>query len=219
MLLDPDQSADWRPVYRLLTSLVVPRPIAWVSTRGADGRNNLAPFSFFNVVCARPPVIVFCPMLGGRSAQPKDTLNNLREHPEFAVHLVPFSLAEQMNLTSGEYAEDVDEFEVAGLTPRPARRLAVDCVAEAPAVMECRLRQIIEVGEGSGSGALVLGEVVLFEVDDRLWRDGEIQRDLWQPIGRLDGSDYCRLTETFSIERPDPMALGLRPRGFESRGR
>src|SRR5690606_24720218 len=98
LLLDPQQSQDWRSVYRLLTSLVLPRPIAWVSTRSADGALNLAPFSFFNVVCANPPTVVFCPMLGGRSGKPKDTLTNLRAVPEFVIQIVSRELAAQMNL-------------------------------------------------------------------------------------------------------------------------
>ena len=208
MLLDPKSSPDWRPVYRLLTSLVLPRPIAWVSTRAADGALNLAPFSFFNMVCANPPTVMFCPMLGGPTAQPKDTLNNLRECPEFVIQVVGRDLVEQMNLCSGEYAPGVDEFEVAGLTAAPSRLVSVPRVAEAKAFLECRLSQIIPVGEGSGSGSIVLGEVLLIDVDDSLFSGDLVDADLLDPVGRLGGADYCTVTERFAVQRPDPQSVG-----------
>lgn len=212
MLLEPQHTPDWREVYRLLTSLVMPRPIAWVSTRSADGVWNLAPFSFFNVVCAKPPTIAFSPMLAGRTGTTKDTLNNLREVPEFVVHVVGRELVESMNKTSGEFAADVDEFEVAGLTAVPARKVSVPRLREAKALMECRLKDIITVGEGPGSGSLVLGEVVLFEVDDSVFCDGEFQIDELAPIGRLAGADYCTVSDRFALERPEPESLGVRSR-------
>lgn len=209
MLLDPQETTDWRPIYRLLTSLVMPRPIAWVSTVSASGSLNLAPFSFFNVVCANPPTIVFCPMLGGRTGKPKDTLNNLREVPEFVVHVASRDLAERMNLCSGEYAPEVNEFEVAGLTPAPSRKVRVPRVAEAHALMECRLRDIITVGEGPGSGALVLGEVVLFEVEDSVLVEGEVNPDGLGPVGRLAGADYSTVRDRFALRRPEPEDVGV----------
>lgn len=209
MLLDPHECSDWRPVYRLLTSLVLPRPIAWVSTVSKSGALNLAPFSFFNVVCANPPTLVFCPMLGGRTGKPKDTLTNLREVPEFVVHVASRDLAERMNLCSGEYAPEVNEFEVAGLTPVSSRRVRVPRVAEARAVMECRVRDIIDVGDGPGSGSLVLGEVLLFEVEDSVLVQGEINLDGLAPIGRLGGADYSTVRERFSLQRPEPEDVGV----------
>lgn len=208
MLLDPQQSSDWRPVYQLLASLVLPRPIAWVSTISAAGTLNLAPFSFFNVVCANPPTVVFCPMLG-RTGQPKDTISNLRAVPEFVIQVASRELAEKMNLCSGEFAAEVDEFEVAGLTPVPSRKVSVPRVGEARAFMECRLREIITIGEGPGSGSLVLGEVVLFEVEDSLLVEGEVQIDGLAPIGRLAGADYCTVTNRFALQRPQPDDLGV----------
>jgi flavin reductase (DIM6/NTAB) family NADH-FMN oxidoreductase RutF len=209
VLLDPKDSSDWRPVYRLLTSLVLPRPIAWVSTVSARGELNLAPFSFFNVVCANPPTVVFCPMLSGRTGQPKDTLRNLREVPEFVLQVASRGLAEQMNLCSGEFGAQVDEFQLAGLTAQPSRQVSVPRVAEAGAIMECRLRDIITVGEGPGSGSLVLGEVVLFEVEDSLLVEGEVSLDRLDPIGRLSGNDYCTVNERFAMQRPEPEQLGV----------
>jgi flavin reductase (DIM6/NTAB) family NADH-FMN oxidoreductase RutF len=187
---------------------VLPRPIAWVSTISAAGTFNLAPFSFFNVVCANPPTVVFCPMLG-RTGQPKDTISNLRVVPEFVIQVASRQLAEKMNLCSGEFAAEVDEFEVAGLTPVPSRKVSVPRVGEAQAIMECRLREIITIGEGPGSGSLVLGEVVLFEVEDSLLVEGEVQIDGLAPIGRLAGADYCTVTDRFALQRPLPDDLGV----------
>lgn len=208
MLLEPRLSSEWRPVYRLLTSLVLPRPIAWVSTKDAQGALNLAPFSFFNVVCAQPPTVMFCPMLGGRSARPKDTLNNLRVCPEFVIQIVSRELVEKMNLCSGEFASEVDEFAVAGLTPQPSRVVSVPRVGEAKAYLECKLVEIIPVGEGSGSGSIVLGEVVAIEVDDSLFVGDSVDIDRLDPVARLGGSEYCTASDRFALERPLPQELG-----------
>jgi flavin reductase (DIM6/NTAB) family NADH-FMN oxidoreductase RutF len=151
-------------------------------------------------------------MLGGRTGQPKDTLNNLRAVPEFVIQIVSRELAEQMNLCSGEFAAEVDEFAVAGLTAVPSRKVSVPRVGEAKAVLECRLRDIITVGEGPGSGSMVLGEVVLFEVEDSVLVQGEVVVDGLAPIGRLAGADYCTVTERFALQRPEPETLGVQPR-------
>lgn len=192
-----------------MTSLVLPRPIAWVSTLSAEGRPNLAPFSFFNVVCANPPTVVFCPMLSGRTGRTKDTLNNLRSVPEFVIQVATQELAEKMNLSSGEYHSEVDEFAVAGLTAVPSRRVSVPRVGEAKAFLECRLQQIIPVGEGPGSGAMVLGEVIAIDVDDSLFDGENVNLDRLDPIGRLSGADYSTVRDRFALERPDPEELGL----------
>jgi flavin reductase (DIM6/NTAB) family NADH-FMN oxidoreductase RutF len=151
-------------------------------------------------------------MLSGRTGATKDTLNNLREVPEFVLQVVSEEMAEKMNLCSGEFAAEVDEFSVAGLAPAASRKVSVPRVAEARAVMECRLQEIITVGSGPGSGSLVLGEVVLFEVEDSLLVRGEVAVEELAPIGRLAGAEYCRLTDRFSMQRPEPESLGVRPR-------
>lgn len=151
---------------------------------------------------------MFCPMLGGRNAQPKDTLANLKLHPEFVIQVVGRDLVEAMNLCAGEYASEVDEFEVAGLTPAPSRIVSVPRVAEAKAFLECKLAQIIPVGEGSGSGSIVLGEVVAIEVDDELFVGDAVDIDRLDPVARLGGSEYCTAKERFALERPTPESLG-----------
>ena len=191
MHLEPSESEEWRPVYRLLTALVCPRPIAWVSTYSSDGVANLAPFSFFNVVCAKPPTVVFCPMWSGPEAVKKDTVRNIEETKEFVIQVVSQELAEKMNTTSCELAAEVSEFEVAGLTIAPAQRVKAPRVAQARAFLECKLSQIIPVGEGSGAGCMILGEVVWIEIDDEVMDGTRVDLGKLQPVARLAGSDYC----------------------------
>jgi flavin reductase (DIM6/NTAB) family NADH-FMN oxidoreductase RutF len=205
--LEPSGSQEWRPVYRLLTALVCPRPIAWVSTFSSDGVANLAPFSFFNVVCAKPPTVVFCPMWSGPDAVKKDTVQNIEETKEFVIQIVSRDLAEKMNLTSCELAAEVSEFEVAGLTPTPARKVNAPRVAEAKAYLECKLSQIVPVGEGSGAGCMILGEVVWIEIDDEVMDGTRVSLERLQPVARLAGSDYAGVSDTFSYDRPTPEQL------------
>ena len=212
MLLEPSSQDEWRPVYRLMTALVQPRPVAWVSTLSASGVPNLAPFSFFNVVCAKPPTVVFCPMWSGPEAIKKDTLRNIEENPEFVIQVVSRDLADKMNLTSCELAADVSEFEVAGLKEAPSRRVKVPRVAEAKAYLECRMTQIIPVGEGSGSGCMVLGEVLCIEIADEIMDGDRVNLDLLNPVGRLSGSEYCDVSQRFSLDRPSPEQLKRSPR-------
>lgn len=207
MRLEPSQCEEWRPVYRLLTALVLPRPIAWVSTYSASGVPNLAPFSFFNVVCAKPPTIVFCPMWAGPEALKKDTLKNIEDTGEFVIQVVSRDLADKMNLTACEVASEVNEFELANLTLVPAQKVSAPRVAEAKAHLECKLSQIIPVGEGSGAGTMVLGEVVFIEIADSVLKGDRVDLERLDPIGRLAGSDYCGVADGFSIERPTPEEL------------
>jgi flavin reductase (DIM6/NTAB) family NADH-FMN oxidoreductase RutF len=207
LFLEPSDSEEWRPVYRLLTALVCPRPIAWVSTYSSDGVANLAPFSFFNVVCAKPPTVVFCPMWSGPDAMKKDTVRNIESSKEFVIQVVSRDLAEKMNLTSCELAAEVSEFEVAGLSIAPAKKVNAPRVAEAKAHLECRLSRIIPVGEGSGAGCMILGEVVWIEIDDEMMEGTRVDLNKLQPVARLAGSDYSGIAEIFSYDRPTPEQL------------
>ena len=154
------QELAHREMYRLLITCVVPRPIAWVSTTDRKGIDNLAPFSFFNVLCATPPLLGFCPgirakeLREARGTAVKDTLRNVRETGEFVVNLVPFSLAEQMNLSAGEYDATVDEFPVAGVTKRKSQLVRPPQVAESPINFECKVFQILDFGTETQGGSL-----------------------------------------------------------------
>jgi flavin reductase (DIM6/NTAB) family NADH-FMN oxidoreductase RutF len=189
-------------LYRLMIGAIVPRPIAWVSTVDPAGVRNLAPFSYFMGVSAEPPVIAFAVTSRPGPLQ-KDTLRNIRSSKEFVVNFVTEALAEAMNLTSGEYAPEVDEFALAGLTALPGELVQAPRVAESPVQWECRLLQEIVVSEKPAGATLVLGEVVRMHVDDAV-RDakGRIDPERYRAIGRMGGSGYTRTRDRFDMIRP-----------------
>jgi flavin reductase (DIM6/NTAB) family NADH-FMN oxidoreductase RutF len=200
-------------VYKLLIGCIVPRPIAWVSTVGADGVPNVAPFSFFMGVCNDPPTLAFSagPRSGGAEAKAaglKDTVRNLEATGEFVVNVVDDTLAEAMNRTSGEYPPEVDEFEVAGLTAAPGVKVRAPRVREAPISMECRVAQIVRVGRGPHS--LVLGEIVHFHLRDDLYdrATGRVDMQRLKPVGRLAGDMYAHVHDLFEMRRPQTTSPG-----------
>ena len=200
VILDP---TELEPVdgYKLLIGLVVPRPIAWVGTLDADGRPNLAPYSFFNGVAATPPHVMFSTIGSGASAG-KDTLVNVRATGEFSVNLVTEEVAEPMNLTSGNYAPEVNEFEVAEVTAVDGQVIAAPLVAESKASFECRVVDIIRVGDQPMPGNVVIGEVLRFHVAGSLLDGTRVDQEQLRAIGRLGGPQYTRTREIFSMERP-----------------
>lgn len=199
--IDPSSTAP-QDLYKLLIGLVIPRPIAFVSSLSADGVPNLAPFSFFTVVSANPPVICFSPMRKAADAGRKDTLANIEATKEFTVSIVSESFAEKMNLCSGDYPPEVNEFEVSGLTPLPSELIAPARVAESLATMECRLVQVVHVSDKPLGGSLVLGEVLRFHIADELFHNFRIDPDVLQAIGRMGGPSYTRTQDRFEIQRP-----------------
>ena len=201
MQIDPAVAAGL-DVYHALVGLVTPRPIAWVTTIDAAGRVNLAPFSFFNAVSSSPPVVGFCPALK-RDGTKKDSLANLAEVGEFVVNVAVAALAEQMNLTAKEVPHEESEVTLAGLHLLPSAVVKPPRVAESPAHLECRVRQIIAFGTGPGGGNLVLGDVVRIHIDDAvLGSNGRPDPRKLQTIARLGGDFYCRTTDLFEMPRP-----------------
>lgn len=186
--------------YKLLIGLVVPRPIGWIGTNDAAGVANLAPFSFFNAVAATPPTVLFSPLMD-RGA-PKDTLRNVEATGEFTVNMVSHDLAEAMNLTSGRYGPEVDEFALAGLTAVPGTRVAAPMVAEAKANLECRVTQLVGVGVPPMNATLVIGEVVAFHIRPELLDGTRVDQAALDLIGRMGGPNYTRTRDVFSMERP-----------------
>ena len=155
MTIDP-ATIDTRTTYKLMIGMIVPRPIAFVSTVSAAGVLNLAPFSFFTGLGANPPAVCFCPSNRADGSH-KDTLVNIEATGEFVVNMVSEAIAEQMNLTSGEYPPDVDEFALSGLTPTPSQAVKPPRVRESPAAMECRLLQVVRISPLPDGGNLVIG--------------------------------------------------------------
>ena len=185
---------------RVLTGVIVPRPIAFVSSVSTDGIVNLAPFSFFNAMAYDPATIV----LGiSRSAgwKEKDTLANIEATGEFVVNVVVDDIAEAMNSTAAEFPADVDEFEVGGLTAAPSEMVRAPRVAESPVNMECRLNQVVPIGEGGGH-ALVIGEIILMHIRDDIINGHRINHQRLKPVGRLAGNMYCNTHDVYEMVRP-----------------
>jgi flavin reductase (DIM6/NTAB) family NADH-FMN oxidoreductase RutF len=206
MIVSPSE-LEHKDLYGLLLNSVAPRPIARVSTVSASGQPNLAPFSFFNVVSVDPPLLGFSPglrqsRLGASRGEAKDTLQNIRETKEFVVNVVTYELAEAMNLTSGEYEASVNEFEVAKLRPEASSVVRVPRVAESPVSFECKLHQIIDFSTAPTSGSLVLGEIVSIHIQDTNLKEGKLDRNSLDLIGRMGGLQYTRTTQRFEMVRP-----------------
>jgi flavin reductase (DIM6/NTAB) family NADH-FMN oxidoreductase RutF len=201
--IDPADSPS-ADIYALMTGVVVPRPIAFVSSLSPTGVANLAPFSFFNAGGANPPSVVFSPITshGGRD---KDTLHNVRATGEFVVHIVPWSIRDHMNQTSAEYGPEVDEFEVAGFTKAPSVKVKPWRAAECPIAMECRLFKIVEHGEGPFRANYVIGEVLLFHVAESLLNGLRVDSASIDVIARLGGPNYTRVTKETVFAMPRPV--------------
>jgi flavin reductase (DIM6/NTAB) family NADH-FMN oxidoreductase RutF len=192
----------WADVYRLAITFVQPRPIAWVSSLSAAGGRNLAPFSFYNMVSANPPVVIFVPSLR-RDGTEKDTLRNVAATGEFVVATATESLAEKMNQCAAEVPPEVDEFDFAGLTPAPARLVRPALVAESPVNIECRLLEIKRLGDAPGAGCVVFGRILAIHVDDAvLADDGLVDPLKLRAVGRLGRLTYTRTTDLFDLPRP-----------------
>jgi len=195
MILDP-QSVPTPDLYRFLISAIVPRPIAFVSTTSAGGHVNLAPFSYFNAVSSRPPLVSIS--INDRADDPKDTLRNIRETREFVVNVVTESILDAMVRTAGEWPADVSEFGPSGLTPAPSERVRPPYVAESPLQLECVLHREIALG----NSFLVVGEVVLARVRDEMLTDGRVDPAKLAPVGRLGGELYAPLGPVLKRSRP-----------------
>lgn len=190
-----------KDIYKLMIGSITPRPIALVSSTSKDGTNNLAPFSFFTGVSANPPVIGFSPLITGKDRL-RDSRKNIEDTKEFVVNIVSESFAEKMVVCSTDYESDVDEFIVSGLNHIPSEKIISPRLSEAKISFECKLNQIVEVGDGkAGSGFIVIGNVILFHIDDSVMIDGRIDIEKLNPIGRLAGNWYTRPTDNFRIQR------------------
>jgi flavin reductase (DIM6/NTAB) family NADH-FMN oxidoreductase RutF len=198
-----------RELYNILINCVAPRPIAWVSTLSASGQPNLAPFSFFNCVSAKPPLLAFSPSLRAPQESttlhgaPKDTLRNIRETKEFVISIVTFDLLEAMNLTSGEYDASINEFELAKLTPAPSHIVRPSRVGESPVSFECKLYQILEFSPDPGGGVLIIGEIVSIHISEAYLKEGRVDRNSLDLIGRMGGIQYTRTRDRIELPRPD----------------
>jgi flavin reductase (DIM6/NTAB) family NADH-FMN oxidoreductase RutF len=194
-----------RDRHAVLTRVVAPRPIALVSSLGADGRGNLAPFSYFMLGGANPPSLAFCPV-NDRHGAPKDTLRNVRATGEFVVSVVTPAMAERVNQASYPYAHGDDEFDAVGFTRAPSLSVRPPGVAESPVRLECRLFAAVPHGEGGGAGTYVIGEVLRVRVDDALLTDGLPDNAKLELVARLGADYYARITADALFALPRPAA-------------
>ena len=201
MIFDPT-GKPFSEIHKLMIGSIVPRPIALVSTTSKDGNNNVAPFSYFNGVCSNPPTIMFAPARRGWDGHEKDTLIIIRNNQEFVINIVSESFAEKMVKCSTDFDPNIDEFQISGLTPESSSKVSPPKVKESKINLECKLDQIVEIGDGTaGSGFVVLGTIVLFHIDDDIYEDGHILLDKLEPLGRLAGNWYTRPTDNLKITR------------------
>lgn len=194
----------WRELYKLCISFINPRPIALVSSVSTDGRPNLAPFSFYNMVCGNPPVVMFSPGIH-RDGRPKDTLTNVKQTGEFVVATVTADIGPQMVRCASELPYGVSEWEFSGLTPSPAAIVRPPLVKESPINVECTVRQILPIGEGPGSVQVVFGDIRAVHVADALLTpDGAVDPHKLHTVGRLGGAWYANVAAPYEMHVPPP---------------
>jgi flavin reductase (DIM6/NTAB) family NADH-FMN oxidoreductase RutF len=192
-----------RIAYAWMTSTIQPRPIAWVSTLSANGKTNLAPFSFFQAITSNPPTLMFVPA-NNREGLPKDTLLNVEATKEFVVNVVPRALAEVMNACAALLPYGESEFEAFGVESTPSTYVKPPRVAASPAAFECVLHSVTRIGEGPGAANVVFGRIVGMHVADHvLGEDGFPDAEKLDLVGRLGREEYAGTRERFSLKRPD----------------
>ncbi|MBA93614.1 MAG: flavin reductase [Candidatus Marinimicrobia bacterium] len=202
---------DIRSNYHLMISGIVPRPIAFVSSISNNNEVNLAPYSFFNGFGANPPIVGFSPALSGRTGKPKDTLLNIQETKEFTISIANSSMVGQVSLSSCEYERSIDEFEKTGLTKQESTIVKPPFVGESSFVMECKLYDIIYLGNKPASGNLILGEIVMFHISENILdTKGAVDPNLLDAISRMGGSWYSKSKDgLFEFKKPRHNGLGF----------
>ena len=193
---------DSKQNYKLIAGSVLPRPIAFVSTLSENGIQNLAPFSFFTAITAHPPTVCFASSRRSGGSTKKDTLYNIESNGEFVINVVTENIVEQMHLTGGEFAPDVDEFVLSGLTPAPSVSVKPPRVAESPINLECKLYKTVDIGDGqAGSGTLIIGEIIIYHIADGLLSHDQIDSTLLKPVGKMAGMEYTTAGQRFMVEQ------------------
>lgn len=193
-------------LHHYLLGAVGPRPIAFASTVDELGNDNLAPFSFFNVFSANPPIMVFSPARSGRTGATKDTYNNVKVVPEVVINVVNYNMVQQMSLASSPFASDVSEFEKAGFTPIASETIKPKRVAESPVQFECKVIEVIELGEGGGAGNLVICEVTRIHIKEGVLNEDQmVDQKKIDLVARMGGNWYCRADENSMFEITKPI--------------
>ena len=193
-------------LHRYLLGAVGPRPIAFASTIDENKVPNLAPFSFFNAFSANPPILVFSPARSGRTNTTKDTYNNVKKLPEVVINVVNYELVHQMSLASSPYPSDTDEFIKSGLTPIESEMVQPFRIKESPVQFECKVNEVIELGNQGGAGNLIICEVLKIHIDESVLDEkGMIDQHKIDLVSRMGGNWYCRADENSMFEIPKPI--------------
>lgn len=193
-------------MHSYLLGSVVPRPIALASTVDKEGMVNLSPFSFFNVFSAHPPILIFSPSRRGRDNTTKHTLDNVLEVPEVVINIVSYSIVQQTSLASTEYAKGVNEFVKAGLTPIASQQVRPPRVMESPVSFECKVKEVIPLGDQGGAGNLVICEVLLMHIKENILDEhGVVDPNKLDAVARLGGDYYCRVQGSSIFKVPKPL--------------
>lgn len=208
--IDPETST-LKEVHNALLGGISPRPIAFVSTISEEGINNLAPFSFFNAFGANPPYVAFSPSNRGRDGSTKDTLNNIQKNKECVIQSVTYDMVEQVSLASTEFSPETDEFIKSGFTPINSDLVKPKRVKESPMQMECLVEHIIPLGGKNASGNLVVCRVVKIHVDEAVLKDGIIDPNLIDLVGRNSANYYTRASKdaVFQVVKPKVIGIGI----------
>lgn len=202
MTIDPKEHPTAKN-YGYLVGAIGPRPIAFASTVDAQGNPNLSPYSFFNVFSANPPVVIFSPVRRVQDNSVKDTLKNIEETGEVVINIVNYAMVQQMSLSSASYDRGVDEFVKSGFTKVPSETVKPFRVKESPASFECRLREIVSLGEEGGAGNLVICEVTRMHFSEDILQDGKIDQRKIDQVARMGGNWYTRAAPgMFEVPKP-----------------
>lgn len=198
-------------LHNYMLGSIGPRPIAFASTIDKDGNRNLSPFSYFNVFSTHPPIAIFSPAKSGRTNTQKNTYENAKETMEVVINVVNHSIVQQMSLSSTAYAKEVDEFVKSGLTPIDSELVKPARVKESPVQLECKVREVVELGDEGGSGNLIICEILLIHInDDILDEDGSIDQTKIDLVGRMGGDYYVRANGDALFTVPKPVRnLGI----------
>ncbi len=211
MLTVNPKEVTQQQLHAYLLGAVGPRPIAFASTVDKDGKVNLAPFSFFNVFSSNPPIAIFSPNRAGKTGATKHTHENVKEVPEVVLNIVNYDMVQQMSLSSSPYAKGVDEFVKTGFNKLPSQMVKPPRVAEAPVTLECKVNQVIEMGEHGGAGNLIICEVLLIHIKEEILDEkGVIDQKKIDLVARMGGNWYCRAHGDALFEIPKPITtLGI----------
>ncbi len=205
LTLDP-KTLPVQKLHQYLLGAIGPRPIAFASTIDANGITNLAPFSFFNVFSANPPIMIFSPARSGRTNETKDTYKNVKINPEVVINVVNYEIVHQMSLASSPYAPGISEFEKAGFTPLASDLIKPMRVAESPVQFECKVNEVVELGTEGGAGNLIICEVVKIHIDEKvLDENGMIDQHKIDLVSRMGGNWYCRAEKSSMFEIMKPI--------------